>query len=445
MSFKDYYKILELNSTATQADIKKSYRKLALKYHPDKNFGDKISEAKFKEIQEAYEILSVEERKQNFDYDYNKFYNNQTKQNTSQNYRPKQEEPHQEAPPITPDTFLELFHQMHRQVFLSGSAKDLDKQKFYNRLKELLNEKCISFLRYHDEVKINRQIINELLQCCELIELTQVKDLSTALVKVAGTDNESIQKIHSYIKARNRKDNKRSIIVLSLIVGAILLFLYLNNLSSTNSSTDQSYINDNSNRPNSGDLYPNTTSQNLDTSMLNSNVQSIKPPEDYSHWDAKNYETGSSPGCYNFTPRYNKSLNNKLEISVGSHTDVALKLISFSTRKCIRYVYIQSDDVYSIRNIPEGKYYLKIAYGKDWRQKIINGKCVGKFVSNALYKKGDEILDFNKVYEGMRTEGDISYRNYQVPSYSLKLDVIDTDFSDEFKTNVISEDEFNTE
>ena len=443
MSFKDYYKILEINSTATQADIKKSYRKLALKYHPDKNFGDKISEAKFKEIKEAYEILSVETRKQNFDYDYNKFYGSQTKQNTSQNYRSKDEQVHQEAPPVTPHTFLELFHQMHRKVFLSGSTKDLDKQKFYNRLKESLNEKCISFLNYHDDVKTNRQIIKELLQCCDLIETTQVKDLSTTLVKIAATDNETIQKIHDYIKERNRKDKKRSIIVLSLIFALILLFLYLNNLSSTNSSTDQSYLDNNSNRPYSGDLYPNARPQNLDTSMSNSIVQSVNPSEDYSDWDEKNYETGSSPGCYNFTPRYNKSLNNRLEISVGSHTDVALKLISFSTGKCIRYVFIRSGDVYNIKNIPQGKYYLKIAYGKDWRQKIINGKCVGKFVSNALYKKGDEILDFNKVYEGIQTEDNNSYKSYKVPSYSLKLDVSDTDFSDKFETDIISEDEFN--
>lgn len=415
-----------------------------LKYHPDKNFGDKISEAKFKEIQEAYASLSDKTKKQNFDYDYNSFYHNQTNQNTNQNYRSEQRQP-QEEPPITPHTFSEIFHQMHRQVLLSGNTKNLDKQKFYNRIKEILNEKSILYLLNHDDAKTNCQIINELLQCCELIELTHVKDLSSKLVKIAGTDNETLQKIHNYIKIREIKNKKRSIIAVSLIVGAILLFLYLNNASSTNSSTDQPYIENSNNRPYSGDLYPNTAPQNLDTSNLNSNAHSIKPSEDYSDWDAKNYETGSSPGCYNFTPRYKKSLNNRLEIKVGSNTDAVLKLIGLSAGKCIRYVYIRSRDIYTIRNIPEGKYYLKIAYGKDWRQKIINGKCVGKFVSNALYKKGDEILDFKKVYEGVRKEDGKSFRSYQVPSYSLKLDVIATDSSDQFKTNVISEDEFNNE
>ena len=62
---KDYYKILELNKYATQDDIKKSYKKLALKYHPDKNNGD---DTKFKEISEAYEILSDNNRRGQYDY-----------------------------------------------------------------------------------------------------------------------------------------------------------------------------------------------------------------------------------------------------------------------------------------------------------------------------------------------------------------------------------------
>lgn len=61
---KNYYQILEVSETATSADIKKSYRNLAKKYHPDKNAGDKAAEAKFKEISEAYEnIHDVKKRK----------------------------------------------------------------------------------------------------------------------------------------------------------------------------------------------------------------------------------------------------------------------------------------------------------------------------------------------------------------------------------------------
>ena len=63
----DYYKILNLTRTASQDEIKKAYRKLALKYHPDKNSGDAEAEAKFKEVSEAYEILSDEKKRQIYD------------------------------------------------------------------------------------------------------------------------------------------------------------------------------------------------------------------------------------------------------------------------------------------------------------------------------------------------------------------------------------------
>jgi len=63
----DYYSILEIQRTATPDEIKKAYRKMAIKYHPDKNPGDNEAEKKFKEISEAYEVLSDSSKKQLYD------------------------------------------------------------------------------------------------------------------------------------------------------------------------------------------------------------------------------------------------------------------------------------------------------------------------------------------------------------------------------------------
>ncbi|MFC1668390.1 molecular chaperone DnaJ, partial [Chlamydiota bacterium] len=63
----DYYEILGLSRTASSDEIKKSYRKLAVKYHPDKNPGDKQAEERFKEISEAYEILSDDKKRSAYD------------------------------------------------------------------------------------------------------------------------------------------------------------------------------------------------------------------------------------------------------------------------------------------------------------------------------------------------------------------------------------------
>jgi curved DNA-binding protein len=67
MTYKDYYKDLGVGKTATSAEIKKAYRKLANKYHPDKNNGEKTAEEKFKVISEAYEVLSDPVKRKKYD------------------------------------------------------------------------------------------------------------------------------------------------------------------------------------------------------------------------------------------------------------------------------------------------------------------------------------------------------------------------------------------
>ena len=67
MAKRDYYDVLGLSKSASSSEVKKAYRKLALKYHPDKNPDDASAEDKFKEAAEAYEVLSDETKKQQYD------------------------------------------------------------------------------------------------------------------------------------------------------------------------------------------------------------------------------------------------------------------------------------------------------------------------------------------------------------------------------------------
>lgn len=93
---KDYYKILEINFTADQSDIKKAYRKLAIFWHPDRN-SNPIALEKMKELNEANEILSDKNRRKSYDKIYQEFFINipiikHSGQNHNEYYKEKEEE-----------------------------------------------------------------------------------------------------------------------------------------------------------------------------------------------------------------------------------------------------------------------------------------------------------------------------------------------------------------
>jgi len=67
MSKRDYYEVLGVAKSADDKDIKKAYKRLAMKFHPDRTQGDKAMEEKFKEVQEAYEVLSDEQKRAAYD------------------------------------------------------------------------------------------------------------------------------------------------------------------------------------------------------------------------------------------------------------------------------------------------------------------------------------------------------------------------------------------
>ena len=88
----DYYKILEVSENADILKIKKQYRKLAMKYHPDRNAGDERAAKKFREITEAYEVLSNEKRRKEYDYKRENENNHTKKKNDKENFKNKYSE-----------------------------------------------------------------------------------------------------------------------------------------------------------------------------------------------------------------------------------------------------------------------------------------------------------------------------------------------------------------
>jgi curved DNA-binding protein CbpA len=443
----DYYKILEVSHLASMAEIKKSYRSLALKYHPDKNPNDKNAESKFKEISEAYRILSDQKTRDKYD-------STQSSHKASQQSENTRNTSQQNESRVTPEIILKIVSELKSQIIGIGRNR-INHYSLNNRLEELLTGEIADYLKRVDDLKTNRKIIEEYCVCCKYLNYKQFERLIPRLIYLAGTDNESLIKIQMSLKKSKNYDlwdkNKGVYILLSLILFIVIIAIVNGPIESGNQDI---------NRPISGDLYAEKhplTLENPPESKRNLpklNFQMPAPPKSadiitenedlYRDWDKINLMTGSRPDCFNFEPQYDYSLDNSLSIRVGSNTDVVIKLIEQESNLCIRYVYIRSNSNFDIKNIPQGKYYLKIAYGFDWRQKVENGVCKGKFVKNAIYKRGEEILDFNKIYKGITNDGEYEYTNYEIPSFSLSLDVISSAFdSNNFETNNISEEEFN--
>ncbi len=137
-------------------------------------------------------------------------------------------------------------------------------------------------------------------------------------------------------------------------------------------------------------------------------------------WNKNKYDSGQTLECENINTEYDYKIDNSLKVSVGSGCDdVVVKLMKKQVNNsdiCIRIIYIRSGDIFLLKNIPEGIYYLKIAYGKDWRQKIVDNKCYGKFIRNALYEIGNHKLDFRLIHD--------SNGNISIPYYELSLDKV---------------------
>jgi DnaJ-class molecular chaperone len=120
----DYYKILEVSQFASKYEIKKSYRRLAFKYHPDRNSGNKTAESRFKEISEAYRILSDEISRHKYDSNYSGY---------SDDYKKNQQGTYKKEEVRTPNEVFNIISDFRKQVVRIGRRK-INHFALFNRL-----------------------------------------------------------------------------------------------------------------------------------------------------------------------------------------------------------------------------------------------------------------------------------------------------------------------
>jgi hypothetical protein len=240
MVFKDYYKILGVSFSASPEEIKRSYRKLALRFHPDTTAGDKAAELKFREVKEAYEILSRPVRRESFDYDYKKYYQTgatssksngqqQTTQTRQNVYRPQQgttkTAPKGDGSSLTAAAYLARTNKIFYTYTQHGLVAD--QSKLYSDLSSLLQPSNIKQLLVWGDTKTNKAIVKQCLAIMNLLSYKYIDALGLRLAQLAGTDNETINSIFKYCKNRKRKVNAQRVVLIAAMILIFILFLLL--------------------------------------------------------------------------------------------------------------------------------------------------------------------------------------------------------------------------
>lgn len=211
---KDYYKILELLPNATIIEVKKNFRRLALRYHPDTNHGNGYAEAWYREIQEAYETLT--------DTDLREAYLQQRWLLKSQGRA------FTETIALTPPIILKQANELLEQV------KNMDHFRMSHHLLQqqillVLDDEKIDVLLSYNETDINREVGEIIIAGMFPLEYSLMKPVIKQLCKLGIGDIALLQQIKSYDKKRKQEfvwERYQGLIifVITILLCAIIYF-----------------------------------------------------------------------------------------------------------------------------------------------------------------------------------------------------------------------------
>ncbi len=215
MLLKDYYKVLEIPATATSLQVKKSFRNLALRFHPDKNPGNAFSEAKFREIQEAYSILSNPEKRA--EYNYKRWYN----RSLGKSWEPFQHDPH---------SILKASERLNNYI-AGANVFQVDFDALSYHIREILSESNLAILHQFANKDINQQIITLLLQSSLPLPFHYQQTIIGLLQQLAAADHFSLDMISIYQQQQQRKNKWRRYSTIIILALTLLLCLFIYRIS----------------------------------------------------------------------------------------------------------------------------------------------------------------------------------------------------------------------
>ncbi len=212
MPLKDYYKILGVSPAASGEELKKAYRKMAFRYHPDQNNGNRLSELQFREIKEAYDVLSDPRSREN--YNYERFYQYQ--------FLRRKAAPDPKL--ITPEWIVQQCRELSAAI-ASQDPFRIDRDAVLFHLRQILAAFNLEVLRHAADTTVNARVIEYCLQCTQPLTLAYTQLLAEPLLQLAGDNAALQQQIQNCIKNKKMQQWLNRYKLPAVILLAILLCL----------------------------------------------------------------------------------------------------------------------------------------------------------------------------------------------------------------------------
>ena len=213
MNIKDYYKTLGVSSTASLNEIKKAFRRLAMKYHPDTNAGDAASEAHFREIQEAYEVLNDPAQRE--EYNYKRWYN----RTIGKDFIHK---------PLNAHDILNECKRLNNYLSAVNHFQ-IEYDALNHHIHQILSENNTAILQQSGENLLINQAIKLLLHAASPLPFKYQPAITEKLKQLAGDDREIHQKIDLHIKHQQQRAlyEKYKVAAVVIFTLVICLIIYL--------------------------------------------------------------------------------------------------------------------------------------------------------------------------------------------------------------------------
>jgi molecular chaperone DnaJ len=210
---KDYYKILGVPPSASQQEVKRSYRVLAFKYHPDKNPDSSLAEARFKEIQEAYATISDSNKRAKYD-------DERWLMGMGGNTQ------YREA--VTPAWLATISQQLNISLALMDTHR-ISQRALQAYILLIITDAHIGVLQQANDKTVNETIVQEVLKATGKLQVNYLDEIYSRLLIIAADDPGSMQAIQANAKERTRRARQEKMFpyIIILVTLALCLFMYL--------------------------------------------------------------------------------------------------------------------------------------------------------------------------------------------------------------------------